>query len=290
MGKSNFHVSKGIIYVILGVLAVITIYPFWHVVMYSISDPKQAMTGGLFFVPKGFSLVGFESLFRSGQIFTAYKNSLFVTVVGTVVNVLMTASLAYPLSIRRFRGRKGVTLMVFFTMLFTGGMIPTYLLVDALNLLDSLWSLIWPGAINAWNLIIMKNFFQSLPPSLEESASLDGASPIRILTHIVLPLSKPIIATMALFYGVVHWNAYFDAVLYIAPQSKQILPVYLRMLLNSTSMDQITSSGAVMDTAVVTEESMKMATIVASVLPVLIVYPFVQKYFVKGIMVGSIKE
>ncbi len=290
MEKSKLHVSKGIIYVILGILAVITIYPFWHVVMYSVSDPKEAMAGGLFFVPKGFSLVGFDSLFRSGQIFTAYKNSLFVTVVGTAVNVLMTASLAYPLSIRRFRGRKGVTLMVFFTMLFTGGMIPTYLLVDALNLLDSLWALIWPGAINAWNLIIMKNFFQSLPPSLEESASLDGASPIRILTHIVLPLSKPIIATMALFYGVVHWNAYFDAVLYIAPQSKQILPVYLRMLLNSTSMDQITSSGAVMDTAVVTEESMKMATIVASVLPVLIVYPFVQKYFVKGIMVGSIKE
>lgn len=284
------RITKVIIYTVLTFLAAVTLYPFWHVVMYSISDPKMAMAGGLFFVPKGFSTAGFEALFRTQQIFVAYGNSIFVTVVGTFINVIMTASLAYPLSIKRFKGRRGITLMVFFTMLFSGGMIPTYLLIDAVGLLDSLWALIWPGAISAWNLIIMKNFFQGLPPSLEESASLDGASPLTILLRIVLPLSKPIIATMALFYGVVHWNAYFDAVLYISPASKQILPVYLRMLLNSTSMDQLTSTGAVMDTAVITEESMKMATIVASVLPMLIIYPFVQKYFVKGVMVGSIKE
>ena len=287
--KPSERVAGIVLTVVMVFLAIITVYPFWHVVMYSISDPQRAAGGGLFFWPRGFSLIGFESLFKTKQIFTAYRNSLFVLVVGTSVNVVFTMLLAYPLSVQRFKGRNGITMFVFFTMLFSGGMIPSYLLVDSLGLLDSLWSLILPGTISAWNMIVMKNYFQSISPSLEESASLDGATPLTTLIRIIVPVSLPVIATVALFYGVAHWNSYFNAVLYISSQSKQILPIYLRSMLASTAMDQATSAGITLDTAALTPETMKMATIVASVLPMLILYPFIQKYYVKGIMVGSIK-
>nr|AIF26895.1 hypothetical protein [uncultured bacterium fosmid pJB148G3] len=283
------HVAQGILCFIMFLLGFITLYPFWHVLMYSISDPIRAMTGGLFFIPRGFSVYGFEILFQTKQIFTAYGNSIFLLVVGTSVNVIFTALMAYPLSIKRFHGRNAITMMAFFTMLFGGGMIPGYLLVKGLGLLDSLWALILPGTISAWNMIIMKNYFQSIPASLEESANIDGASQMTILVRIIVPVSMPVIATIALFYGVGHWNSYFSAILYINSNSKITLPIYLRNLLNSTAMDQATQAGVAVDTSAITPETMKMSTIVASVLPMLIAYPFIQKYYVKGIMVGSIK-
>ena len=287
--KPSEIVASVILHIIMVLLGVITLYPFWHVIMYSISDPIKAMGGGIFLWPKGFSTMGFDILFKTSQVFVAYGNSLFLLFVGTAVNVVFTALLAYPLSVHRFKGRSGITMMVFFTMLFSGGMIPTYLLVDFLGLLDSLWALILPGTISAWNMLIMKNYFQSIPPSLEESASLDGATPLVTLVRIIVPVSMPVVATVALMYGVVHWNSYFNAVLYIYDQGKMTLPIYLRMLLASTAMDQATQSGVAFDSAAITPETMKMATIVASVLPILIIYPFIQKYFVKGVMVGSIK-
>ena len=283
------NIAQGILCFVMILLGFITLYPFWHVLMYAISDPILAMTGGLFFIPRGFSLYGFEVLFRTKQIFTAYGNSLFLLVVGTFINVFFTALMAYPLSIKRFHGRNAITMMAFFTMLFGGGMIPGYLLVKELGLLDSLWSLILPGTISAWNMIIMKNYFQSIPASLEESANIDGASQIMILARIIVPVSMPVIATIALFYGVGHWNSYFGAILYISSNDKITLPIYLRNTLNSTAMDQATAAGVAVDTAALTPETMKMSTIVASVLPMLIIYPFIQKYYVKGIMVGSIK-
>ena len=287
--KPSEIVASVILHIIMVLLGLITLYPFWHVIMYSISDPVKAMGGGIFLWPKGFSTIGFDILFKTNQVYVAYGNSLFLLVVGTSINVIFTALLAYPLSVHRFKGRSAITMMVFFTMLFSGGMIPSYLLVDSLGLLDSLWALILPGTISAWNMLIMKNYFQSIPPSLEESASLDGATPLIILVRIIVPVSMPVVATVALMYGVVHWNSYFNAVLYIYAQSKMTLPIYLRMLLSSTAMDQATQSGVAFDSAAITPETMKMATIVASVLPILIIYPFIQKYFVKGVMVGSIK-
>ncbi|MBR3872981.1 MAG: carbohydrate ABC transporter permease [Clostridia bacterium] len=287
--KPSEIVASVILHIIMVLLGLVTLYPFWHVIMYSISDPVKAMGGGFFLLPKGFSTIGFDILFRTNQVYVAYRNSIFLLTVGTSVNVVFTALLAYPLSVHRFKGRSGITMMVFFTMLFSGGMIPSYLLVDALGLLDSLWALILPGTISAWNMLIMKNYFQSIPPSLEESASLDGATPLVTLIRIIVPVSMPVMATVALMYGVVHWNSYFNAVLYIYDQSKMTLPIYLRMLLSSTAMDQATQSGVSFDSAAITPETMKMATIVASVLPILIIYPFIQKYFVKGVMVGSIK-
>jgi len=287
--KPSEIVASVILHIIMVLLGVITLYPFWHVIMYSISDPVKAMGGGIFLWPKGLSTIGFDILFKTNQVYVAYGNSIFLLTVGTSINVIFTALLAYPLSVHRFKGRSAITMMVFFTMLFSGGMIPSYLLVDSLGLLDSLWALILPGTISAWNMLIMKNYFQSIPPSLEESASLDGATPLIILIRIIVPVSMPVVATVALMYGVVHWNSYFNAVLYIYAQSKMTLPIYLRMLLSSTAMDQATQSGVSFDSAAITPETMKMATIVASVLPILIIYPFIQKYFVKGVMVGSIK-
>ncbi|MGI6636427.1 MAG: carbohydrate ABC transporter permease [Christensenellales bacterium] len=287
--KLSERISSIILYGVMIFLAFVTLYPFWHVIMYSISDPIQAMGGGIFLYPRGFSLIGYQTLFKTKQIFTAYGNSLFLLVVGTSLNVVFTALLAYPLSIQRFKGRNAITMMVFFTMLFSGGMIPNYLLVDALGLLNSRWALILPGLISAWNTIVMKNYFQSIPASLEESASIDGASPLVILVRIIVPVSMPVIATVALWCAVGHWNNYFNVVLYIFDLDKQTLPIYLRSMLASTAMDQATQSGVSFDTAAITPETMKMSTIVASVLPMLIIYPFIQKYFIKGIMVGSIK-
>ncbi|WP_312880331.1 carbohydrate ABC transporter permease [Paenibacillus phytorum] len=271
-------------------VSIVTLYPFWHVLMYSLSDPKLAMGGGLFLWMKGFSLTSYELLLQSKGIYYAYGNSIFRLVIGTAINIVLTAMLAYPLSIRRFVGRNFITLMIFFTMLFSGGMIPTYLIVKELGLIDSIWSLIIPTALSAWNLIILKNYFQSLPAELEESANIDGAAPIRILFSVILPVSGPVIAAIALFYGVAHWNSYFDAILYINSDAKQVLQVFLRTMLQSSSLQQVQGTESLASSiGLVTEESVKMATVVVSVIPMLLVYPFLQKYYVKGVMVGSIK-
>lgn len=275
--------------IILLVYGFMTLYPVCHVIMYSISDPKKAMGGGLFFLPKGLSFESFRLLFQTKEVFIAYRNTIFVTVVGTCINMIMTAGLAYPLSIRRFIGRNFISLAIYFTMLFSGGMIPLYLLVESLGLIDSIWALILPGTISAWNMFIMRNYFQGLPCELEESASLDGASPMVILFRIILPISKPMLAAIALFYAVVHWNSYFNCILYINTQSKQTLQVFLRSMLTYTSMQQMATATDLDALGELTEESVKMATIVVSVIPMLIVYPFLQKYFVTGIMIGSIK-
>jgi putative aldouronate transport system permease protein len=284
--KAGYWTLNGL----LLLLSLCTLYPFWHVLMYALSDPKLSMGGGVFLLPRGFSLVSFQMLLDSKGIYTAYWNSIVRLFLGTFVNLLFTMMLAYPLSLRRFLGRNTITLMIFFTMLFSGGMIPTYLLVKQLGLLDSIWALIIPGAISAWNLLIMKNYFQSIPPELEESASIDGASPSRVLFTIILPVSMPVMAAIALFYGVAHWNNYFDAILYINSQSNQVLQVFLRTMLNGSSLQQVQGAdNFASHIGMVTEESVKMATVIASVLPMLLIYPFLQKYYVKGVLIGSVK-
>ncbi|GBF73293.1 hypothetical protein PA598K_01579 [Paenibacillus sp. 598K] len=287
--KSDMNGGRWGLYAALFLFTMLTLYPFWHVLMYSISDPKQAMSGGLFILPKGFSFDSYLMLFRNSMIFEAYSNSLFRLFAGTFINVLLTAMLAYPLSIRRFIGRTPLTLFIFFTMLFSGGMIPTYLLVNSLGLVDTLWALIIPSAISAWNFFIMKNYFQNLPPEMEESANIDGASPMRTLVSIILPISMPVIAAISLFYGVWHWNAFFDAVLYIHSQDKQVLTLFLRTMMNFSATESTRSMNDSAAIANVSEESVKMAAIIAAMLPMLLTYPFLQKYFVKGVLIGAVK-
>jgi putative aldouronate transport system permease protein len=282
-------IGQAINYTILVILAISTLYPFWHVLMYSISDSRAAMSGGFFLWPRDFSILAYRLLYRTRMIITSYGNTIERTVLGTLLNLAFSASLAYPLSLRRFRLRGFLTMMIFFTMLFSGGMIPTFLLVRELRLIDTTWALILPVLVSPFNMFIMRNYFQSLPASLEESASIDGAKPLRILLSIILPLSLPVMAALGLFYGIFHWNAFFDGILYINDPQKQVLQVYLRNIITVTAIGSTTTIEDRALGAGLSEESMKMAAISASIVPIIIIYPWLQKHFVKGVLIGSIK-
>jgi putative aldouronate transport system permease protein len=282
-------IGRTIVYSLLVALAVSTLYPFWHILMYSVSESRASMSGGFFLWPRDFSLNAYKLLWRTRMIITSYGNTIERTVLGTLLNLAFTATLAYPLSLRRFRIRGFLTMVVFFTMLFSGGMIPTFLLVRELKLIDSTWALVLPVLINPFNLFIMRNYFQSLPASLEESASIDGARPLRVLITIIIPLSMPVIAALGLFYGIFHWNSFFDGILYINNPQKQVLQVYLRNILTVTAIGSTTTIEDRALAAGLSEETMRMAAISASVVPILLVYPWLQKHFVKGVLIGSIK-
>ena len=283
-------VGEAINGIILIVISFITLYPFWHVIMYSLSNSQEAMSGGIFLWPRDLDFLAYKLLFQTKQIFIAYKNSIIKTLGGTAISLTLSTLMAYPLSLKRFRGRGFFLMMVFFTMLFNGGMIPLFLVVQNLGLLDSLWALVLPNAVSAYNMFILKNFFQSIPKSLEESAVIDGANPFRVLWSIILPLSLPAMAAVGMFYGVAHWNSYIDAVLYINDTTKQVLQLYLRQLLASTgALGALSGVQDFSDVSKLTETTMKMATIAASVIPILFIYPWLQKYYIKGVMIGSVK-
>lgn len=266
--------------------------PVFTVVMTSfVSEAEIARRGTFIIVPEEFDFSAYKMLLASGKnIIRAYKNTLFRVVAGTGLNLAVTISLAYGLSRENLKGKTALTGMVFFTMLFSGGMIPTFILVKGLGLIDSRWSMVLPGMVNTWNLLIMRNFFYAIPKSLEEAAVIDGANDVQILTKIVLPLSKASIATIGLFYAVGHWNAWFDAMLYI--NKTPLLPMQniLRNIITAASSIGDLGAEAYNSLDVVPpSQSIRAATIVITTLPILVIYPFVQKYFVKGVMVGSVK-
>ncbi|RCX09965.1 carbohydrate ABC transporter membrane protein 2 (CUT1 family) [Anaerobacterium chartisolvens] len=275
---------------LLLLITFITIYPFWHVLMYSISNSQAASSGGLFFIPRELDLLGYRMVLKQPQLYIAYWNTIARTGVGTLISVILTAMLAYPLSLPRLRGRRFLCIAIFFTMLFNGGMIPTYILINDLHMIDTFWALVLPNAMTAYNLFIMRNYFQSIPASLEESARIDGANPITILFRIVIPISTPTLAAVGMFYGVTNWNAYLDGVLYINSNSLQILQVYLRNLFSSAGSGAVLSGvQGISETSKVTEETLKMVTISISVIPILVIYPYIQKYYTTGITTGAVK-
>ena len=279
-----------LIEVILLLMVVTTLYPFWHVFMYSISDSRAAMSGGLFFLPGKPTFLTYQLIFKTSQIFVAFGNTVAKTVVGTFISLVLTVLTAYPLSLPYFRGRRFFQIVIFFTMLFSGGIIPTYLLLKDLHMLDTFWVYVLPSAMSPYNMFIMRNFFLTIPDSLQESAMLDGANHMQVLSRIVLPLSKASLATMTMFYGVTNWNSYMDGILYVNNQKLQLLQVYLRQLISSTgAKGALSAAGDLSAAAAVTEESMKMTVISLSIIPILLVYLFLQKYFTKGVMVGSVK-
>jgi putative aldouronate transport system permease protein len=229
-------------------------------------------------------------LFKTSQIFVAYKNTIAKTVIGTILSVIISALTAYPLSLPRFRGRHFLGGLVFFTMLFSGGIIPTYLVIKDLRLLDTFWVYVIPGMMSAYNMFILRNYFVSIPPSLEESAMLDGANPFQTLFIIILPLSKPALAAIAMFYGVLNWNSYMDGILYVNSQRLQLLQVYLRQMIASAgAKGALSAASSMTEAARLTEDTMKMVVIAVAVIPVLFVYPFLQKYYTKGALIGSVK-
>lgn len=276
-------------YTFITVLCLVMLYPFWHVVMQSFSSMEETLKGGVFLYPKGFNLDTYRSVFNNPQVYTGFATSIMVTVIGTVLGTLLTAMTAYPLSKSRLRGGKVLMVIVLITMIFAGGMIPSFLLIQELGLMDNRLSLILPALVSAYNCIIMKNFFMSIPDSLEESARIDGANDIRIFFSIIVPLSKATIATIALFMAVAYWNDYFSTVLYIRSSDKWALQAVLRNMLTNTQQAMAQAGVNVINTSNTNSETIKAGTIVISTVPILVVYPFVQKYFVTGVMIGGVK-
>ena len=276
-------------YTFITVLCLVMLYPFWHVVMQSFSSMEETLKGGVFLYPKGFNLDTYRSVFNNPQVYTGFATSIMVTIVGTVFGTLLTAMTAYPLSKSRLRGGKVLMVIVLITMIFAGGMIPSFLLIQELGLMDNRLALILPALVSAYNCIIMKNFFMSIPDSLEESARIDGANDVRIFFSIIVPLSKATIATIALFMAVAYWNDYFSTVLYIRSTDKWALQAVLRNMLTNTQQAMAQAGVNVINTSNTNSETIKAGTIVISTVPILVVYPFVQKYFVTGVMIGGVK-
>jgi putative aldouronate transport system permease protein len=278
-----------VIYVILSLVLVAVLYPLIYIVSSSISSPAAVVSGKVWLWPVDISFLGFQTILKTPLIMTGYGNSLLYMAVGTIISVTLTVMLAYPLSRKTFFGRKGILMLVMFTMLFSGGLIPTYLVVKEMGMIDSRLALLIPNAIWVWQVIIARSFFQStIPSELVEASEIDGCSDWRFLGSVVIPLSKPILAVLVLMYAVGQWNSYFDALIYL--KSDKLFP--LQLVLRSIII-QNNSAGA-MDLSVQIQraqlaELLKYSLIVVATLPVLIIYPFVQRYFVQGMLVGSVK-
>lgn len=277
------------VYLIAAVIMLIVLYPLLFVVSASFSDPAKVLGGEVWLLPKGATLDAYANILQNDKIWMGYGNSILYTVVGTTINIVMTLLAAYPLSRPDLPLRKGLMLIVTLTMFFGGGLIPTYLLVKDFGMVDTMWALIIPGAISTYNLIVMRTYFQSsIPWELQEAAHIDGCSNWRLLISIILPLSKPILAVMVLFYAVGHWNSFFNALIYIRSEDLYPLQLVLREILLISQTDAVDGLVGLED-KVLLAESIKYAVIIVSSLPVLVMYPFVQRHFVKGVMIGSIK-
>lgn len=281
-GEMTFNAVN---YVVLTLLAVITLYPIINVLAISLSSYTGYLQNPAMVLPIEFNLDAYKSILSNPLITSAYKNTIFVTIAGTCLNLTLTVLTAYPLAKGKLRGSRVIMFGIVFTMMFSGGMIPTFLTVRSLGLLDTHWALILPCAIGTSNLIIVKNFFEGIPDSLLESARMDGAGEWRILWSIVLPLSVPVLATITLFYAVGNWNRLFDAVMYINSRSNWTLPILLKEIITENSELLADPSIA----AQVYPKTMQCATIVVAVLPIMLAYPFLQRFFMKGIMLGAVK-
>ncbi|NEN84803.1 carbohydrate ABC transporter permease [Paenibacillus elgii] len=275
------------IVLLLGV-AVATLYPFVYMAAVSLSKDIYVMKNEVFLWPKGFNFNMYEVVFRDKQIWSAYGNTILYVTLGTAVSLVVTSMGAYALSRKDMVFQRGFTLMIVFTMFFSGGMIPTFLIVRELGLVDTIWAMVLPGAVNTWNLIIMRTFFSGMPKELEESGRMDGLTDIGVFVRIVLPLSKAVFATIGLFYAVALWNNFYLPLLYLRQPDLFPLQVLLRNLIlaGAVNSGEVTSIGG--DNLIV-EDSLKFATIMVSTVPILLIYPFIQKYFVKGVMIGAVK-
>ena len=283
IGEKIFNVFN---ILFMALMIIITLYPFWYCITCSLSKNIVGNAGSLMLLPKGFSLAAYTKVLTMPTIRTGYLVTIFVVIVGTLLSVAMTSIAAFLLTRKNFAIRGFLTWMMLFTMYFGGGMIPTYIVfTQILHLDNSLLVLIIPGCISVYNMIVMRTNFAAIPASLEESVKVDGGNDIHVLWNIVLPLSKAILAVMVLFYGVAYWNAWFNAMLYINDTKKVPLQLALRAILLQDKTDA--DAGAVDNIGLA--ENIKYATILVATIPILIVYPFVQKYFVKGIMIGAVK-
>ena len=287
--EKHFGVSLGYLFICLGVLifTIVCFYPFLYVVAMSFSSTNAILSGKVVLFPVEFQLTAYEEILKKKQIWDSIGVTIQSTLFGTALSLVLTILAAYSLSKKDLKGRKILAGLILFTMYFGGGIIPTLLVVKGVGLYDTVASLYIPNAVSVFNFIVIRTFFRELPPDLEEAAFLDGANHLQILSRVVMPLSKPIIATIGLFYAVGYWNDYFSALLYIQDPTKYSLQLRLRSLLFTEELNTI-GAGDMAGTPVMAE-SLKMASIVVGTIPIILIYPWLQKYFVKGVMLGSVK-
>ena len=280
-------IFNSLIYLVLGFASLLTLLPFVNVVAQSLASTREVVSGKLILWPETFDLSSYRYIFNTGIFFTSLKNTLWITVVGTTVNMAVTSLTAYVCSRGSFSGRRPLLRMILFTMLFSGGMIPTFLVVKATGLMNSLWALVIPSAASAFNILVMREFFESIHESIIESATIDGCNDFGIFVRIVLPLSLPALATFTLFYAVGNWNQYFSAILYLNKSGLWPLQILLRqvVLVGQADIYSAMANEEIMPQPV----TIQMATVVLASLPIVILYPFLQKYFVKGLTLGSVK-
>ena len=272
-------------------LTALFLYPMWYVLVGSFSDPFQLfVSNDILILPKSFSLKGYEQVFKNPNILRGYLNTLFYLVVGTAANLLATSLGAYVLSRSQLMLKRLFTLMVVFTMYFSGGLIPTFLVVKNLGLYDSRLALILPALVGTWNMIVMRTSFKALPASIEESARIDGANDFVVLFRIILPCAKATVAVIILYYAVGYWNNWFSAMIYLKDKNKYPLQLFLREILLANTSNGATAEGFEESDMLYLEDLVRYATIIVSTLPILCAYPFCQKYFMKGVMMGSVKE
>ncbi len=285
--KKKITVGIVLNYALITLLTFICLYPFLNVLAYSFSGYNAVLSRTVTFYPKDFSLDAYKQILGRTTIWTAMRTTVIITLLGTALSLTLTTFAAYALSIRDLPGRKFLSGMILFTMYFGGGMIPTFLVVKNVGLYDTLGALFIPQSVSVFNFIVMRTFFRELPESLQDAARIDGASYMQILVKIILPLSLPILATMGLFYAVGYWNSYFEALIYIQDVDKYTLQLRLRSLLFGSELTSNTADN--MAGTMVLPQSLKMAIVAVSTVPILVVYPWLQKYFVKGVMLGSVK-
>ena len=280
-----------LVYVLLSAVMLIVLYPLIYIVSASFSDPQAVVSGKVMLWPVDVTLRGYKAVFRNPKILAGFMNSFIYMGVGTVVNLIMTMLCAYPLSRKEFTARNKIAALFVFTMYFSGGLMPTYMIVNKLGLINTRWAMIIPSAMSTYNMIIARTYMvNSIPDELYEAAQIDGCSPFKYLLKVVVPLCKPILAVLTLYYGIAKWNNYFDAMLYINDASLQPLTIVLREILIQNQIDptMLTDASAIAKLQGMTE-LLKYAVIVVASVPVLAIYPFVQKYFVKGVTIGAVK-
>ncbi|MFD0716601.1 carbohydrate ABC transporter permease [Paenibacillus sp. GCM10027626] len=286
-GDKLFGFINGLLLV---VILLVVLYPLVFVLSASVSNPAVVSRGELWLLPKELTLVGYQKVFQNQEILTGYRNTIVYTVVGTSVNLLLTILAAFPLSRTNLPGRNVIMFAFVFTMFFSGGLIPSYLVVKKLGLLNGMWALVLPGAVSVYNIIIMRTFFRtSVPYEVQEAAMIDGCTVLQILYRIMLPLSMPIIAVMVLFYSVDHWNSYFNALIYLTDRDKFPLQLILREILIQNQMDKMAGGASALSEQIMYGQAIKYAVVIVANLPVFLLYPFLQRYFVKGMTIGAIK-
>jgi len=291
MAQTSDRVFNAVNGALLAIVAAATFFPLYYVFVVSFTDPSEYIKGGVILWPKQWSLASYEYLFTTDAFPRAILNSAFLATVGTALSLVVTSGLSYALSRRRLKGRRFLMLAILLTTLFNPGIIPPYLLVRELGLINSEWSLILPVLTNGWYVLLMKGFFDSIPSSLEEAARIDGCNDVSVWLRVILPLSLPSLAAFGLFYAVSYWNTFFTALLYINDFEKQPLQVLLQnMLIDSSTASGGAAAQEMMSEERIPPETLKMAAVVVATVPILLVYPFLQKHFAKGAMVGSVKE